>query len=383
MTSREDFFALFDKQKSDKVLFFPDITNYYVAHRVKEGEERPYSPGQFIPDDAPIHRLRGTMPEEFKDWTCMDFYKHFNWGFPTHIYNWYDVTYSGGVERITTKDAHTRTTLFKTPKGTLTKVDLLANDGSWCTTEHLVKDPAGLDIMQYVVENTHYTVDNAKVQKLMNQMGGSGLGDLVIPRSPFGKLVHEYMGFETVIFAMADDGQKLIDFMKIQAVKDLELVNLAAQAPEKLIILSDHTDEFLISPPQYVEYCIPYYQKVCEILHRAGKLVSTHLDGNFKGYFPYLKDTGFDLLDGCTPYPMFNYHPEELAAALPEGMYAYCGVPSGFFADGSSVEKIIEFGEKNVKAGNGRFILNVGDILPTNGDIYKVIELGRHIQQIK
>lgn len=378
MTKREDFFALFDKQKSDKVLFFPDITNYYVAHRVKEGEERPFSPGQFIPDDAPIHQLRGTMPEEFKDWTCLDFYRHFNWGFPTHIYNWYDVTYSGGVERITTKDAHTRTTLFKTPKGTLTKVDLLANDGSWCTTEHLVKDPAGLDIMQYVVENTHYTADNAKVQKLMNQMGGSGLGDLVIPRSPFGKLVHEYMGFETVIFAMADDGQKLIDFMKVQAVKDLELVHLAAQAPEKLIILSDHTDEFLISPPQYVEYCIPYYQKVCEILHRAGKLVSTHLDGNFKGYFPYLKDTGFDLLDGCTPYPMFNYHPEELAAVLPEGMYAYCGVPSGFFADGSSTEKIIDFGEKIVKAGNGRFILNVGDILPTNGDIYKVIELGRH-----
>ena len=378
MTKREDFFALFDKQKSDKVLFFPDITNYYVAHRVKEGEERPFSPGQFIPDDAPIHQLRGTMPEEFKDWTCLDFYRHFNWGFPTHIYNWYDVTYSGGVERITTKDAHTRTTLFKTPKGTLTKVDLLANDGSWCTTEHLVKDPAGLDIMQYVVENTHYTADNAKVQKLMNQMGGSGLGDLVIPRSPFGKLVHEYMGFETVIFAMADDGQKLIDFMKVQAVKDLELVHLAAQAPEKLIILSDHTDEFLISPPQYVEYCIPYYQKVCEILHRAGKLVSTHLDGNFKGYFPYLKDTGFDLLDGCTPYPMLNYHPEELAAVLPEGMYAYCGVPSGFFADGSSTEKIIDFGEKIVKAGNGRFILNVGDILPTNGDIYKVIELGRH-----
>ena len=75
---------------------------------------------------------------------------------------------------------------------------------------------------------------------------------------------------------------------------------------------------------------------------------------------------------------MFNYHPEELAAALPEGMYAYCGVPSGFFADGSSTEKIIDFGEKIVKAGNGRFILNVGDILPTNGDIYKVIELGRH-----
>jgi len=45
---------------------------------------------------------------------------------------------------------------------------------------------------------------------------------------------------------------------------------------------------------------------------------------------------------------------------------------------GSSIEKIIESGEKIVKAGNDRFILNVGDILPTNGGIYKVIELGRY-----
>ena len=97
--------------------------------------------------------------------------------------------------------------------------------------------------------------------------------------------------------------------------KDLELIRMAAEAPGPIVIISDHADENLISPAWYREYCIPYYNKACAILHAAGKKVSTHLDGNFKGYFPFITETGFDLLDGCTPAPMFNFEPEELAAA--------------------------------------------------------------------
>lgn len=71
----------------------------------------------------------------------------------------------------------------------------------------------------------------------------------------------------------------------------------------------DHSDENLISPQHYREFCIPYYRKITELLHAGGKLVSTHLDGNFKGYMPYLHETGFDILDGCTPAPMTNWTP--------------------------------------------------------------------------
>lgn len=383
MHRREAFFNLFETGRSDEVLFFPDITNYYVARRIRSGDERPYSPGQFIPDDAPIHQLRGDMPEEFKDWTCKDFYDRFDWGFPVHIYTWYRTEYTGGVEKMIHNAGKKKITVLKTPKGDLQKTELLANDGSWCAVEHFVKEVADLEIMRVVVEHTHFFPEYDKIKSVMDGLGTRGLGDIVLLRSPFGKLVHEYMGFENVIFALADSPDVLEDFMKFQEQKDLELVELAAKAPERLVIISDHTDEYLISPPHYAEYCIPYYRKICAILHKAGKLVSTHLDGNFKNYFPLLKDTCFDLLDGCTPAPMFNYHPEELAEALPPGMFAYCGVPSGFFADGSSTDKICEFGEKIVKAGNGRFIVNIGDILPTNGDIYKVIELGKTLGKLK
>ena len=96
--------------------------------------------------------------------------------------------------------------------------------------------------------------------------------------------------------------------------------------------------------------------------------------------FPLIRDTGFDLLDGCTPAPMNNYEVEELAEALPEGMVTYLGVPSSLFCQGLPTEEILAFGERIFNALAGRVIINVGDILPPNGDIYQVIALGEHVK---
>lgn len=152
------------------------------------------------------------------------------------------------------------------------------------------------------------------------------------------------------------------------------------------MIISDHADQNLISPAWYKSYCIPYYLKACEILHRSGKYVSTHLDGNFKGYLSFIDETGFDLLDGCTPAPMFNYEPEELAAATcgaggKRRMSCYCGVPASLFTTGTLPVVLGDFGERIAAAFQDRVIVNVGDILPPNGSIEGVIEIGRRLAQ--
>ena len=147
-----------------------------------------------------------------------------------------------------------------------------------------------------------------------------------------------------------------------------------------MVILSDDADENLISPDLYREFCIPYYHKACEILHGAGKIVSTHLDGNIKGYLPLLGETGFDLLDGCTPAPMMNYEVEELAASLPGDMACYLGVPATLFCQHLPDAAILDFARRILDAFGGRVLLNVGDILPPNADIDQVIALGEMIK---
>lgn len=380
MTHREHFFSVLEGEKPDNMPFFPDITDWYTSHRTPEGEPRQYGPAEFIPDDDPFHRQPGTLPERFADFTLFDFYRQFDWGFPVHIGNWYDVEYTGGIEKLTGVAGRVRTITLHTPRGDLVKKDMLAADGTWATREHFIKTLEDLDIMATVVEHTRFIPRYDRVKAIMDALGGQGLGDSVIWRSPFGKLIHEYMGFAQVVYALTDAPSAVGDFLVLQEERDLELIHLAAESPERIVIISDHADENLIAPPYYERFCIPFYRKACDILHRAGKFVSTHLDGNFRGFFPLLGQTGFDLLDGCTPAPMFNYEVEQLADALPEGMKAYCGVPSTLFARKLPTEELLSFAGRIIRSFRGRGIINIGDILPPDGDIEQVIALGEYVR---
>ena len=382
---RQTFFELFEKspkQFGPRMPFFPDITDWYMAHRVAPGGPQPFGPGQFIPDSAEIHQGNNNMPELYRDMTLLDIYKHHGWGFPVHIYDWREFIYHEPVRQEKIVEEGRRITRLHTPKGTLERVDLLAEDGSYTPHVHYVKELKDLEVLQLALEHQEIVPRYDIVQSVLDEMDGQGVGDVTFMRCPFGKLIQEYMGFQSVVFALYDEPQLIMDFMAFQEEFDLKEIELAANSPAKVVIISDHADENLIAPPHYEEYCIPFYNKACDILHEAGKIVSTHLDGNFKGHFPALKKFGFDLLDGTTPAPMNNWEVEELAEAMPENQRAYVGVPATLFCQSLPAEEIVEFGERIFDSFKGRGLLNVGDILPPNGDIAQVVALGERIQEL-
>lgn len=379
MSHRDHFFSVLTGGKPEKMPFFPDITDWYIANRMPKGKPRGHATGALIPDSDPIHANPGTIPEPFRKFTLLDFYRNFDWGFHAHIYDWYDIEYANGVERIVEQDEKERRICLRTPKGELLHRDLLAADGTWCPHEHFVKKVEDFEILRVVVESERYTLRADRIESVLRELDGLGQADISVRRSPFGKLIQEYMGFEKVVYALADTPEPIREFLILQEEKDMEVIALAARGPQRLVIISDHADENLISPHWYEQYCIPFYLKATAFLHRNYKFVSTHLDGNFKGHFPLLKKTGFDLLDGCTPAPMFNYEVEELAEALPQGMYAFCGVPSCLFCQSLPTEQILSFGDRIMKSLKGRAILNIGDVLPPDGNIDQVIALGKYV----
>ena len=377
----------------DRAPFFPDITTWYQASRLGVGTEQPYYPGQYIPDDAPLHgrpSLLGGVGGCFGGFTFLDFYRQLNWGLPVHVYDWYEERHRGGVGRTVATDGaqRHRTVTWHTPRGELRRTYKLDAEGTWSEYGHMVRRLEELAIVRSIVENTEFVPRFERIERFLAETEGFGVCDVVVFRSPFGKLVHEYMGFEALTYALFDHEREVLEFLEFQEHFDLRLVELACRAPASIVIISDHADENLIAPPWYRRFCLPYYQKACALIHRAGKYASTHLDGNFRGYLPFIGESGFDLLDGCTPAPMFNYQVEELAAALaaarrPDGspgpMRAYCGVPASLFTTGATAGEISAFGERIARAFSGQVIVNVGDILPPTGDIRRVVALGERL----
>ena len=379
MTQREHYFSVVEDKKPETMPFVPDITDWYSARRTPLDEPIRHIVGAYIPDEAPIHKFRGTMPDKFENFKFLDFYREFGWGLHSHCYNFIDTEYSNGIEYSMTEISTERNIRIKTSKGTLTRTLKLTADRTWCPCEHFVKNLDEIEILTHIVESQIYIPKYERVEKAIHDIGDLGQVDIVIRRSPFGKLVHEYLGFEEVVYALCDNPELIHEFLKLQEERDLEVIKLAAKGPGRLIMISDHADENLIAPDLYKEYCIPFYKKANEIFHKAGKFVSTHLDGNFKGFFSLLPTTTFDILDGCTPAPMFNYEVEELANAMPDEMKCFCGVPSTLFCQNLPNEKLFMFADRIMTSLKGRAILNVGDILPVDGNIDQVIALGEYV----
>lgn len=391
MSLAERFFAVLEGKNAGRAPFFPDITTWYALTRISLGEEQLFWPGQYIPDDSVFHERPSRLPAPLDKLTFLDWYRRNGWGLPCHMYDWYDEEYDGGVEKVVHTEGRNRSVTFHVPGAELTRTYKLDAEGTWSEYGHMAGSPADLPLIARIVENTCFRPRPERVEKFLRETEGFGVCDVVIFRSPFGKLIHEYLGFEQVAYALYDDAPAVRDFLALQEKKDLELIELAASSPGPIVIISDHADENLISPPWYREFCMPYYRKACEILHRAGKRVSTHLDGNFKGYFPFIAETDFDLLDGCTPAPMFNYEPEELAAATRGGFHVsgtgahrriacYCGVPASLFVT-SELGMLANFAERIERAFDGNVIVNVGDILPPNGAIEGVARIGERLSE--
>jgi len=397
VTHRERFFRVLAGEPVDRAPFFPDITTWYQASRLGVGTEQPYFPGQYIPDDSPLHRLGSRLSGRLAEYSFLDFYRELDWGLPAHMYDWYEERCHGGVEkRVETRGepGRHRTVTWRTPKGDLVRTYKLDAEGTWSEYGHMVQRLQDLDILRVIVENTEIVPRFERVERFLVETDGFGVCDIVVFRSPFGKLIHEYMGFEAVTYALHDHEAQVLEFLDFQERFDLGFVELACRAPGSIVIISDHADENLIAPPWYRRFCVPYYRKACELIHRAGKYASTHLDGNFRGYLPFIGETGFDLLDGCTPAPMFNYEVEELAGALgaarrpdpPAGgeglMRCYCGVPASLFTTRVPAGEIAAFGERIVRAFGGQVVVNVGDILPPTGEIEAVAALGEAVRAL-
>ncbi|MEW6235739.1 MAG: uroporphyrinogen decarboxylase family protein [Candidatus Omnitrophota bacterium] len=375
---RERFFAFLHGNYQGRILFFPDITDWYKARRTPLGEPQRYEPGQIIYDDDPFHRQNRDMPPKFRDWTLLDFYRRCGWGCPIHLYKWREEVRDGWRQDIRF-DNGKEYALLKTPIGELRRVRTLAADGSYCITEHFAKTIKDLDILLWAVRHTSISIRFDRIQKALEALDGFGVIDIPVGRSPFGTFIHDAMGLYQGIFALHDELAAVERFLDSLAEPFLQTIRAAAQTPARIVIVSDHADEYLICPPHYQKYCLPIYQKACVILHEAGKIVSTHVDGNLHGHFRLLPQTGFDLLDGCTPAPMSNYSVSELSAALGDKLYAYCGIPACLFAANRPDEEILAWAETIERESRGRMILNVGDILSPEGNIEQVIRVGEWV----
>jgi len=138
-------------------------------------------------------------------------------------------------------------------------------------TESLLKTDEDFEIYKYVLENTEFAVDSAKVQKVMDVLGEDGVIFSGIPDAPIHNYLYDLFG-EEIFFLMLFDNEKkkiLETLFDIQDRNNIEACHLLAKLPLKTFLHQCTWDIGLISPDMYKGQSPPFLKKYNQILHRS------------------------------------------------------------------------------------------------------------------
>jgi hypothetical protein len=370
MTHKQRILAAVGKQPVDKLPFGARIDLWYNYHRVN-----------------------GTLPERYRDYTEIEILRDLGAGGMIvlggegirsgksgggRIHTMWDISYEN-LEVAVTADGPVTTTEYMTPKGRIrTKTEFNLTEGylQGYAIERLFKSEADYPAIEFLVENSVLTPEYNGYLRLAELIGDDGLIRCGVRTSPMQYIMRDLMGFEAFFYELADHPaavQHLYEVVKRQWKRQLHII---AESPATVVtVCSNWSDE--IHTPVFRQFFTPWLQEATEFLHSKGKLTLIHADGEMKRLIPLVLDTGIDVAEAWSPVPMTSVTTAELREAWGDKITIWGGLPTIIFEPTYTDEQFEAYVMnlfREIAPGNN-FILGMGDNFPIDGDINRIRQI--------
>jgi hypothetical protein len=351
LTPLERILATFEGEAPDRIAWQPRTDHWYD-----------------------VNKALGTLPPEYRGKQLLEIYDDLKasprtWRFfaPT-----IRVIQGKGVEMKVVEDEEKIVTTYAVPTGKLREVQTKTVHGvATYRTEYLLKGVEDFRALTYVLENQMFEFDRHLYDQIVKWFGDRSEPIVNLPWASIQRLTVDWMGLEKTVLSLWKHPKETNEL--IQAIQDSasRRIDLVKKTPFKFVNFGDNIDQDLVSPPLFEKYMLPWYKQKTRELHEAGKILTSHWDGNIKLLLRYIKDTGLDSLEGVPPLPMGNVTLEELHEAM-RGMVLFDGLPATYFLDMVTKQDLEDFTRKILGLFSPKIILGISDQLPPNGDIGKV-----------
>lgn len=350
MTLREMNLRVFQGKPIPHVLFQPRIEPWYDWHRTFNR----------LPDAYRPLSLTG-----FFDYLQVSMrYVHYYTGMPDPVVQ----SYSSEVWVRTRSTPTEQTRIIETPYGDLVEGLRCTSDETWRVVDFAIRSPSDLKKLRWLYQHTAFSFSEDKFWRGSEFMGDRGEPQFWLPKSPYQALAQQWMKLPDLIYALADCSAEVEETMRvIDAAYEPLYEELTASQQVKIVNLGENIHEALLSPRYFERYLIPWYDKRCSQLHRAGIFTHIHIDGYFRSLLPYLKDLPFDGLEALTPEPQGDVTLEEIKEHLGDKVLLD-GIPAVLFLPSYSREELMATIERVVALFHPRLVLGVSDEVPEGAE---------------
>ncbi len=177
--------------------------------------------------------------------------------------------------------------------------------GTWAV-ERPVKNEKDIEVYKFIIEDTVYEPDFEGFRQNEVDLEGDGIVTASGDYTPLMHIITQCMGFRNFAIMFGRNPKAIESLIETLDKSFLELYRIIAESPAQIVRIGDNIDGQLISPKLFEKYCLPYYNKYAEILHKSGKKVISHMDGRLLTLKDLIAKTKLDAIEAFTPPPMGN-----------------------------------------------------------------------------
>jgi hypothetical protein len=293
--------------------------------------------------------------------------------------------FPGMWDFVPTDRAGTTITELVAPAGRLRLQHMLVEENVLTGTdpylkEHLIKDEADLNTVEYILERLEWVPRYANYSAEQDRLGENAFVVPLLLRIPFQQALLEYLGETALFYALYDHPNRIQRLLTLLDQQMLELLNQLSSFDVPYVEFPDNLHGTMTNPKLFREYCLPAYQKYTQVLHGQGKKVGSHTDGSVKPLLRLLAESGLDVCESFSPYPLTECRFEEAWAAWESGPVIWGGIPSPILEEDTPAEEFTTYMEGLFAKIDRPLILGVVDLFMRHNSIERVRQIAQGLE---
>ena len=334
------------------------------------------------------HHSMGTLPKQYRHASLWDIQRDLDigiFGFGAWGMSFYKTEH----HRVKVKqwsDDSGNVVEYTTPHGTLRTRHVLAEelkaaDVQGMQIEYAFKDPSDYDALLFMLEDMQVVENFDEYGAFVEDIGEDGVALPFSNYVPMHQVMHRYMGYETFYYELHDRPRQVERVHEALLEQQRQVMALACKCPADAIEVGGNYDESMTPPPVFEQYITGFYKEVAEQFRHAGKILVVHGDGEMKRLLTLLLEADVQVVEALTPAPMTSIDVREVRELWRDKVTLWGGVPAILMTDSYTDDEFERYMRDlfDAVAPGDRFILGLGDNVPTDGKFERIVRLAEMV----
>lgn len=282
---------------------------------------------------------------------------------------------------------------YHTPVGTVTTTTIYTEEmrqaGASLTwiEEHPIKKLEDYRVLGYIFENLEVIPNFDNYAEWQREIGDDGVAVAVMPGAAASPMHHiqKHLMAATEFFLHYHDYQKEIRALA-ESLENYynQMLKILADSTAEVVLWGGNFDDMITYPSYFEKEMLPWIRKVSDTFRAKGKILLCHCDGENLGLMDLIRDSGMDVAESVTPYPMTKVPIEEYYRRWSDKLTIFGGIPETLLVAETATQKEFETYLDNLfkaVAPGRRFIVGIADTVPPKADFERLVRIGERVEK--